>query len=283
MIRWLTAIGVLCLISGCIAPHQHKVEPTTGPARVQALIAGLGWRVLEVPAGAWQLVAAGPAVPRFLDQLVVYIEGDGRAWVTPSRASDDPTPTDPIALRLAMAHPSGEAVWIARPCQYQGAGSAACGSEWWTRARFAPEVIAAMDTALDVMKARHGAKRLVLVGYSGGGAVAALLAAHRKDVERLVTVAGNLDHRAWTHHHAISPLVASLDARDVMPDLRDLQQVHIAGSRDRVMPVAIVQNFAERMGPKARFVVIDADHHCCWVDAWPRLWPQVDPTAMGKP
>lgn len=250
---------------------------------MQALIADLGWRVLEVPAGAWQLVAAGPAVPRFLDQLVVYIEGDGRAWVTPSRASDDPTPTDPIALRLAMAHPSGEAVWIARPCQYQGAGSPACGSDWWTRARFAPEVIAAMDTALDVMKARHGAKRLVLVGYSGGGAVAALLAAHRKDVERLVTVAGNLDHRAWTQHHAISPLVVSLDARDVMPDLRDLQQVHIAGSRDRVMPVAIVQNFAERMGPKARFVVIDADHHCCWVDDWPRLWPQVDPTAMGKP
>ena len=274
MIRWLTAVGLLCLTSGCVAPPQPKFEPTQGLAGLQALLAGVGWRAQEVPAGAWRLVAAGPDTPRLLDQLFVYIEGDGRAWVTPSRASDDPTPVDPIALKLAMAHPSGEAVWIARPCQYQGAGTPTCGSEWWTRARFAPAVIEAMDTALDVMKARHGAKRLVLVGYSGGGAVAALLAARRKDVERLVTVAGNLDHRAWTHHHAISPLVASLDARDLIPDLRGLQQVHIAGSRDRIIPAAIVQNFSERIGPNARFVVMDADHQCCWVDDWARLWQQ---------
>jgi pimeloyl-ACP methyl ester carboxylesterase len=141
-----------------------------------------------------------------------------------------------------------------------------------------------MNTALEVMKARYGAKSLVLVGYSGGGAVAAILAAYRKDVERLVTVAGNLDHRAWTQHHAVSPLVASLDARDLIPDLRGLQQVHIAGSRDRIIPVAIVQRFAERIGPNARLVVReDADHHCCWVDDWPRLWPQVGPTANDKP
>ncbi|GAB2181920.1 hypothetical protein DLREEDagrD3_21430 [Denitratisoma sp. agr-D3] len=50
-----------------------------------------------------------------------------------------------------------------------------------------------------------GARRLTLVGYSGGAA--ALLAARCSDVVRLVTIAGNLDHRAWTRYHHITTLL----------------------------------------------------------------------------
>jgi hypothetical protein len=66
-------------------------------------------------------------------------------------------------------------------------------------------VISASNQAVDALKQRYGAQEIVLVGYSGGGAVAALVAARRTDVVRLVTVAGNLDHLAWTHLHSVPP------------------------------------------------------------------------------
>ena len=33
--------------------------------------------------------------------LVIYIEGDGLAWESRSRVSSDPTPADPLVMRLA--------------------------------------------------------------------------------------------------------------------------------------------------------------------------------------
>jgi hypothetical protein len=44
--------------------------------------------------------------------------------------------------------------------------------------------------------------------------VASLVAARRHDVVRLVTVAGNLDHLAWTTLHGVSPLTGSLNPAD---------------------------------------------------------------------
>ena len=131
--------------------------------------------------------------------LTVYIEGDGLAWRTRSIPSTNPTPIDPVGLKLALAHPLGNAAYLARPCQYVGGHTArGCDQSYWTNKRFAREVIESSNEALTTLKLEFGARHLQLVGYSGGGAVAALLAAKRDDVIRLVTVAGNLEHLAWT-------------------------------------------------------------------------------------
>src|SRR3546814_2839304 len=63
----------------------------------------------------------------------------------------------------------------------------------WTSARFSDGVIVSMSDALDRLKEEAGASSLDLVGYSGGGGVAVLLAARRRDVVSIVTIAGNLD------------------------------------------------------------------------------------------
>jgi dienelactone hydrolase len=207
--------------------------------------------------------------------LTVYIEGDGLAWINGSTPSLDPTPLNPLALRLALRDPSGAAVYLARPCQFvTGAQRRGCQRKYWTSHRFAPEVIEASSSAIEQLKQRFAAERLVLVGYSGGGAVAALIAAQRRDVMRLVTVAGNLDHRAWTADLHLSALDGSLNPADAWRRLQSVPQIHFVGGQDRVLGESVVESYRARFapGPAPTVRVLPTfDHHCCWVERWPDL------------
>lgn len=201
--------------------------------------------------------------------LIVYIEGDGYAWESRRRPSVDPTPSDPVALRLATLDTAPNVVWIARPCQY--VQTKACRPIYWTNGRFAPEIVAAMDAAIDAAKARVNASRVHLVGYSGGGGIAVLVAAHREDVASLRTVAGNLDHAAFTRHHRVSPMSASLNPADVAPKLARLPQRHWVGSDDDVILPAFVGGFLSRMGDTrcAGIETVRGAHHAYgWASPW---------------
>lgn len=241
-----------------------------------AIAAGAGFERAAFAAGPFTLIGwrrgAGPV-------LIAYLEGDGFAWVSRTRASDDPTPLHPTGLRLAAADPSPAVLYLGRPCQYvQPAEARNCSDRYWTDHRFAPEVVEAVNRALDQAKAQAGAGRLVLIGYSGGGAVAALAAARRSDVAAWATVASPLDSGAWTRHHEVSPLSGSLDPTTDAPRLAALPQIHFAGAEDETVPAAIVRSFLAREGPgfESRLVVVPgADHGCCWARRWPELRPLI--------
>ncbi len=261
------------LLAGCAAipsPQERQTHADT-------LAASKGWQANRIAAGRFDLVAYAPPTVSAGEQLTIYIEGDGFAWVTGSQPSADPTPRDPLALRLALAHSAGNAVYLARPCQYVDAARIGCAQRYWTEARFAAETIDSANLAIDTLKRRFGATKLVLVGYSGGGAVAALLAERRSDVARLITVAGNLDHRAWTAHHHVQPLVASLNAADAAQQLAGLPQTHFIGSKDKVVPPELARAwpraFAGPRGSNLR-IIPGADHTCCWAERWADLFPQ---------
>lgn len=238
----------------------------------QALDAGF---IREHPgAGGFDLTVLhrglGGAAP-----LHVYIEGDGHAWRTRYRPARDPTPRDPLALRLAMADPAPAVAYVARPCQYlDAAARATCPPRYWTSHRYAPEVVAALAEVLRDLVRRHGATaKPVVIGYSGGGAIALLLAARGAPASAVVTVAANLDLGAWTGLHGVSPLTGSLDpARE--PAASAVLQLHLVGERDRIVPPAIARSFAAASGlPAAAVRVVPGfDHHCCWARAWRRLW-----------
>lgn len=239
------------------------------------LAASRGWQAVSIPAQPFTLVAYVPEKTQPDETLTIYIEGDGLAWRTGRQPSTDPTPLDPLALRLALAQPDGNAAYLARPCQFVEAEKTGCAARYWTSHRFAPEVVAATNQAVDVLKTRLGAKRLVLVGYSGGAAVAALVAARRSDVPLLVTVAGNLDQRAWTEHHQLQPLTGSLNPADEVEGLRSVKQWHYAGGQDRIIPPAQVAGFAALFADTDMvhvWVEPVFDHHCCWSENWSRLW-----------
>ncbi|SMB26554.1 conserved protein of unknown function [Sterolibacterium denitrificans] len=266
-------LGLLAvwLLTACIS----LPSPAERRKLADTLAAERGWRAAALPAGAFELLAYLPAQPLADAELAVYIEGDGFAWQTPSTPSPDPTPRNPLALRLALAQPAGNAAYLARPCQYVDAAATGCNERYWTEQRFAPEVIDAADQALDALKTRFHAQRLTLVGYSGGGAVATLLAARRHDVTRLITIAGNLDHRAWTRHHHLQTLDGSLNPADASPLPASIHQVHLVGGKDRIIPAHIAQGFAAAYTadhrPEVRLIA-DYDHACCWADDWSQLW-----------
>ena len=90
----------------------------------------------------------------------------------------------------------------------------------------------------------------------------------------LVTVAGNLDHAAWTEHHRLLPLTDSVSAEAYRARLQHLPQWHLVGGRDRIIPPALVHAYADSVSPLAVQGVIelaDFDHRCCWAEHWPSL------------
>jgi hypothetical protein len=96
------------------------------------------------------------------------------------------------------------------------------------------------------------------------------VAARRRDVARLVTVAGNLDHRAWTEMHGIPALADSLNPADAWRALRTLPQRHFVDGRDAVVVVALPMPtwHASRWISNPKLSIADFDHACCWVEKW---------------
>jgi len=210
--------------------------------------------------------------------LRVYIEGDGFAWVTRSQPSMDPTPRNPVGLRLAAADPSPNVLYLARPCQYIGPPlPKECSVTWWTDKRFSQPVVAAMDEALSQVVSRMPGVALELVGYSGGATIAAQLAARRQDVRSLRTVAGNLDVAFVNQIHNVSAMSEAASAIDVAPQLASLPQIHFSGAQDSTVPVSVAERYQKITGTRCSKVeqVAGMRHGSDWAALWPRLLESV--------
>ena len=231
-----------------------------------------GWVASPRVGKVLPLLALHSPHPAGSSTLTVYIEGDGIGWrdrYTPSR---DPTPLHPVGLRLALADPAPDVLYLGRPCQYQDLATAPkCTVEYWTSHRLASDVIASLSAAIDEAKAADGARDIELIGFSGGGAAAALLAAERRDVRFFATVAADLDLDAWTKLHGVAPLSGSEDpARSAALTAR-VPQYHWVGAEDDVVPPEIVRSFTDQEGLSAASsveVVQGYDHDCCWHREW---------------
>ena len=68
-----------------------------------------------------------------------------------------------------------------------------------------------MALALTQWLKHHSARQIVFIGYSGGGTLATLLVEHFPQTRAVVTIAGNLDVKAWTEYHNYEPLFLSIN------------------------------------------------------------------------
>ena len=177
--------------------------------------------------------------------LHVYLEGDGMAFITRTRPSSDPTPRNPVALRLAAHHPgSGPVLYLGRPCQYvENADARGCTEAVWTSERMSERAVRSVSDAIEEARLATGTTKLALYGFSGGGGIAALLAQRRQDVIFLGTIAGNLDHRYWTGSLNLTPLHASLNPMDDVASTAHIPQLHLSGGKDTVIPSSMADRW----------------------------------------
>jgi dienelactone hydrolase len=264
------AIVALFLIATSLSGCADRVLTATRIAQQ----GGLTQRIVE--AGPFRLLTyerlderAGDGAP-----LIAYIEGDGRAWITRIRQSSDPTPIDPVALRLAEQDPAPNVLYIARPCQFPSVtGQQDCEARYWGAARYSATVVEAIATVIADVARRTNSRAIELIGYSGGGVLATLIAA-RHPAMRVITVGANLDLAFWSELQAVSPLTQSLDPADEVEQLNAVPQIVMAGGRDDIVPAAVAQHYLARFPTDHRPQLILEplfSHECCWVERWPEL------------
>ncbi len=212
--------------------------------------------------------------------LHVYIEGDGKAFDIKGRPTTDPTPSKPTVFNMAYNDPAANVLYLARPCQFSLQEKPKnCPERVWTSHRFSQEVIHSTNKAITLFKDKTKTTKIILIGYSGGGAVAALAAAHREDVAHLVTVAAALDHNRWMDYFKLPSLSGSLNPIDYAGKLTTLPQTHFIGLKDKVMPRGIADSYIAALkrkgGTKAPPITLIEepyfDHQCCWAKEWQRL------------
>ncbi len=223
-------------------------------------------QMLDIQSGEF-LVRTWARIDRTDHDVSVYIEGDGHAWSSRTRRSADPTPHNPIGLRIAVLDTGVNVIYLSRPCMYVPLHyNPACNPLLWTDRRFSEAVVAAMDGVLGHAR-RNVAGKLHLAGFSGGGAIAALLAARRTDIASLRTFGGNLDHDAVNRHHDVSPMPESLNPIDFAHALAHLPQVHFSGAQDAVVPPFIARDFIRALptpGCARQVVLENTTHHRGW-------------------
>ena len=140
-----------------------------------------------------------------------------------------------------------------------------------------------MVAAASAYIARRPGTHVLLVGYSGGGAIAALMAPAVPHLLGVVTIAGNLDPDAWTALHGYLPLAGSLNPALQPPLDRALEQWHLVGGRDTNVPYRVVRHYLERVPPERVWRYDTFDHSCCWVQQWPRTFDRIRAQLKGRP
>jgi predicted esterase len=210
--------------------------------------------------------------------ITVYIEGDGVAWFSRYELSTDPTPRAAIGLALAAQDTASNVLYLARPCQFNDFKTTPCNSAYWSNQRFSKKVVTTMNDELQTFISNKSSQKIHLIGYSGGAAIAVLLAAQRDDVLSLRTVAGNLDNVYVSQFHHVNLMPESLNAIDVANKISDIPQLHFVGKNDKVIPPEIAKRFInqqestqQKTAQCAAIVEVDAEHQEGWATQWQKL------------
>jgi pimeloyl-ACP methyl ester carboxylesterase len=263
-----TALKLVALfLAGC----------ASNAARIEELAAALGMTRSVVVAGAFR----SPMFMRRGDgpenaTLAIFIEGDGVPWEGGRQPSLDPATKDPIALKLLAQTPL-TAAYVTRPC-YHDMGGERCTPERWTMERYSDEVVSSMAAVVGTAALQAKARSIVLVGYSGGGVLAVLIAERLNNVSAVITVGANLDTDTWTRHHDYLPLSGSLNPATSTAE-HPWPETHLYGTRDETVPPATAEAYFKRYPGALRRVVEANDHVCCWVEQWPQLWQEITAAA----
>ena len=244
-------------ISGCvIAPHYNT-----------RFLQNQGFEHVIVKGNDFQITTL-QKIQDFDAPYVFYIEGDGAAFNMYRRPSSNPTPRSNTLINLAFVDKRPNIIYLARPCQYTPQKlNPQCRKQYWSNKRFADELVESMNIVINKI---NGDKKFHLVGFSGGGGMAILIAARNPKVKNIVTFAGNLNHRAFTTMHGDSPMIGSLNPIEYVSHIRRIPQIHYIGAKDRIISPAITSAFIEKAdSPCVKMKLLKkTSHNTGWYQFW---------------
>lgn len=258
-------------LSSCAKTLEERVQYVENFANKKGFIKEI------VRGGDFQLTTfqkiTNPALP-----FVFYIEGDGYAFTKYEGPSTNPTPTYEFVFRLASQDDRPNIIYLARPCQYTPMElNPKCTTSYWTGKRMSEEVVYSIN---EVIKSINNREPISLVGYSGGGGVAILIAARNKLVKDVLTIAANLDHIEFIEHHRKRPqysrikqMIDSLNPIDYAKKLNNLPQLHLSGGKDEIVPPLIAKKYVEVSNSScvAQKIFPSFEHLKGWEKEWKKI------------
>jgi predicted esterase len=258
----VTLLG--CALGSCARPARSTPDPAYGRG------GQLLW--VDIPGGRSKAEAFSSTQVSAHPVLLVILHGD-LPDPTPSyqyafaqlvtQGVNAPALSETIRARLADWRPIPDvvAVGILRPGYTDDAGDRSDGDMGNAALdNFAPEVVDAIAAAVDQLKKRFGARRVVLVGHSGGAAIAAdLLGRHPESADATLLVACVCDpdaSRARISQTRASPIwkvpTRSLQPLALAPNVRADAVVRlIVGEKDDTALPEYSQRYAETLNKHA--------------------------------
>jgi len=251
-----TVVSILVFVLlGCTTPTQ-KISDTAK---------NLGFLPFELSTAKFRLYSFYKPPAREHRVLHVYLEGDGKPWASPIRIAEDPTPRNPVMLRL-MALDESPAIYLGRPCYFDHANDPGCQPVLWTHRRYAPEILESLADGLRQFLSIHPYPRLIFLGHSGGGVLALLLAERFPESVAVVCLATNVDILAWTTLHGYTPLRGSLNPTEQAS--LPFREYFFFGEDDTNVPSTVFAPIAKKRSQATVKIIRGADHQCCWERVW---------------
>lgn len=258
-------VSCFCLVSSCSSVRDIV------PVDQELLAKHYGFEKVVIKGGDFFITTFQKVTNRSLP-YVFYLEGDGAAFNGKYQISKNPTPRKQMLMHLASLDPRPNVVYVARPCQYTDMElNPTCKHDpsFWTNKRLSEEVIISMNHVINKVNTNNN--KFSLVGFSGGGAVAVLVAARNDKVKDIITVAGNLDIKAFVEYHNVSPMVGSMNPIEVATMINHLPQIHLSGGKDKIVSPIIGDKFVQASGNGKcvhHKIIEDASHNKGWDVVW---------------
>jgi pimeloyl-ACP methyl ester carboxylesterase len=253
----ICCIAAFLLLTACSTPSQ----------RFEQMAHEQGLQKTEVKGSDFSHVVFHNGKLGSATALHVYLGGDGTPWIGGFIIASDPTPRKPVVLKL-MAMDESPSLILGRPCYHGYSKRQPCISDYWTSERYSEVVIDSMAKALRKLMREYGHTDLHLMGFSGGGSLAMLMAERFPETRSIVTIAGNLDIETWTDLHGYDALTGSKNPKSMSPLPMNIAQYHLAGGKDRNVPAKIIREALVNQADSQFILFSDFTHGCCWEEVW---------------
>lgn len=256
---WITLCGLLVSCSHSAIDDNAELAKTGGATRN------------FINTGVFRHVVFARVSGSSATDLHIYVGGDGQAFLAPDRIADDPTPPTDLALQLMLSD-KADVVYVARPCYHGTARDEECGPIYWTLLRYSNAVVDSMAMAIRSLTELYKDRQITLIGYSGGGVIAMLVARRLNMPVTVVTVSAPLDVAAWLDHHNYTPMQESVNPAKIEKWPQGMRRIHLFGAEDQVVPAWTQTNafFGMKEDDQVR-VISGFTHTCCWLEDWPQL------------